>query len=98
MNILKEIQSFFGRIFSKTKRLEAGNKEIDNNEKRNSKKKFMNTLKEDTKKQASKEQILEAVEKNPELLYTLSYKRLTQLNEIYEEKIKELKEKIKSNS
>ena len=38
---------------------------------------------------------LQEVEKNPSLIDNLSYKRLKQLNQIYEERINELELKLK---
>ena len=88
------IINFFNKIINsmknKQKRLNSGNnnndiKEIDN---------FMNLLQKDTKEHFNKKEILELVDKNPNLIDSLSYERLVQLNKLYEEKITELEKKL----
>ena len=54
----------------------------------------MDTLQKDSKKYFNKKSILNEINKNPDLINTLSYSRLVQLNEIYEEKINELEKRI----
>ena len=90
--MFKNIISYLKRIFIKQKKLNSGNFETeiliksDNN--------FIDSLKNDNKKYFNKKSILEEINKNPNLIDTLSYSRLVQLNSLYEEKINELKTKI----
>ena len=55
---------------------------------------FIDLLQKENKDYINKQKILDMIDKNPDLINTLSYERLLQLNRIYEEKINELKIKI----
>ena len=92
MKTLDKIKSFFRRFFSNQKKLPEAKcemKDIKDEED------FMETLQKDAKNYANKNKILEEINNNPNLIYSLSYPRLLQLNQLYEEKISELEKKIK---
>ena len=55
---------------------------------------FMDSIKKDSKEYLNKKSILDEINKNPDLIDTLSYSRFVQLNSLYEERISELKTKI----
>jgi len=56
---------------------------------------FFETLKKDTKHYFDKNNILDDINKNPNLIYSLSYTRLVQLNKLYEERISQLEMQLK---
>lgn len=92
MKIFENIISYFKRIFVKQKKLNSGILEKDTlNKKENT---FMDSIKKDSKEYLNKKSILDEINKNPDLIDTLSYSRLVQLNSLYEERISELKTKI----
>lgn len=92
MKIFENMISYFEKFFSKTKKLDCGtSKQEMLHEKENV---FLNTLQKDNKDYFNKKTILEQIDQNPELIYSLSYSRLVQLNGIYEERISELERKI----
>ena len=92
MRIFENIVNYLKKIFSKQKQLNSGEeKQKIPNKKGLS---FMDTLQKDSKKYFNKKSILNEINKNPDLINTLSYSRLVQLNEIYEEKINELEKRI----
>ena len=92
MRIFENIVNYLKKIFSKQKQLNSGEakQKIPNKEELS----FMDTLQKDSKKYFNKKSILNEINKNPDLINTLSYSRLVQLNEIYEEKINELEKRI----
>lgn len=92
MNIFENIVNYFKRFFSKQKTLPSG--EIEQDALPRKENTFINSLQKESKDYINKQSILDAIDKNPELIDTLSYERLVQLNIIYEEKINELKRKI----
>ena len=51
---------------------------------------FMESLQKDTQNHLYKNEILDEIERNPELIDKLSYERLVKLNQLYDEKITEL--------
>ena len=55
---------------------------------------IVNMLKEENKKQKTKDDIIDAIEEHPEILDTLPVQRLVELNQLYDEKIKENSEEI----
>lgn len=92
MKIFENIINYFKRIFVKQKKLNSGILEKDTlNKKENT---FMDSIKNDSKEYLNKKSILDEINKNPDLIDTLSYSRLVQLNSLYEERISELKTKI----
>lgn len=92
MKIFENIINYFKRIFVKQKKLNSGILEEDTlNKKENT---FMDSIKKDSKEYLNKKSILDEINKNPDLIDTLSYSRLVQLNSLYEERISELKTKI----
>lgn len=92
MKIFENIINYFNRIFVKQKKLNSGSFEKDVlNKKENT---FMDSVKKDSKEYLNKKSILDEINKNPDLIDTLSYSRLVQLNSLYEERISELKTKI----
>ena len=92
MKIFENIINYFKRIFVKQKKLNSGILEKDTlNKKENT---FMDSIKKDSKEYLNKKSILDEINKNPDLIDTLSYSRLVQLNSLYEERIIELKTKI----
>lgn len=92
MKIFENIINYFKRIFVKQKKLKSGILEKDTlNKKENT---FMDSIKKDSKEYLNKKSILDEINKNPDLIDTLSYSRLVQLNSLYEERISELKTKI----
>ena len=92
MKIFENIINYFKRIFVKQKKLYSGILEKDTlNKKENT---FMDSIKKDSKEYLNKKSILDEINKNPDLIDTLSYSRLVQLNSLYEERISELKTKI----
>lgn len=92
MKIFENIINYFKRIFVKQKKLNSGILEKDTlNKKENT---FMDSIKKDSKEYLNKKSILDEINKKPDLIDTLSYSRLVQLNSLYEERISELKTKI----
>lgn len=92
MKIFKNIISYFRMIFVKQKKLDSGNFEIETENKRENT--FIDSIKKDKKEYFNKKSILDEINKNPNLIDTLSYSRLVQLNSLYEERINEVKTKI----
>ena len=92
MNIFYKLKKFIMSIFKPQKQLTEGEKQenvivkVDN---------YIDSIQNSTKNDLYKKEILEEIDKNPSLIDTLSYKRLKQLNQIYEEKINELELKLK---
>lgn len=92
MNIFERILNYFKRIFSRQKMLPSG--EVEQDVFSNKENTFIDLLQKENKDYINKQKILDMIDKNPDLINTLSYERLLQLNSIYEEKINELKIKI----
>lgn len=92
MNIFERILNYFKRIFSRQKMLPSG--EVEQDLLSNKENTFIDLLQKENKDYINKQKILDMIDKNPDLINTLSYERLLQLNSIYEEKINELKIKI----
>lgn len=92
MKIFEDIFNYFKRIFKKQKKLNSGFYEKDTLIKKENS--FMTLLKKDSKDYINKKNILDEINKHPDLIDTLSYSRLVQLNSLYEERINELKIKI----
>ena len=92
MSIFYKLKNFILSIFNSTKRLnegienESNIKRIDN---------FADSLQKDVQKKIQKKDILNEIDNNPDLIDTLPYTRLVQLNRLYEERIKELENIIK---
>ena len=93
MKVIENIINYFKSKFSKQKKLTSGefNKEIKDDNNENS---YMDLLRKESKQYFNKISILDEINKNPELIDTLPYTRLVQLNEIYSERINELERKI----
>lgn len=92
MKLFQNIINFFKRVFVKQKKLNSGVLEKSTlNKKENT---FMDSIKKDSKEYFNKKNILEEINRNPQLIDTLPYSRLVQLNSLYEERISELKAKI----
>ena len=92
MKIFENIIKYLKKIFSSQKNLNSGEKEQENliNEKNI----FKDSLQRKSKENLNKKRILDEINKNPNLINTLSYSRLVQLNNLYEERISELERKI----
>ena len=58
------------------------------------KKDFKKSIKEDIKLQTCKEDIIEEINKNPDLMYNMKYERLEQLSKLYDGKIEEVQQQI----
>ena len=92
MNIFYKLKKFIMSILKPQKQLTEGEKQentavkVDND---------IDSLQNSTKNNLQKKEILKEVDKNPSLIDNLSYKRLKQLNQIYEERINELELKLK---
>ena len=91
MKLLNKIIEFFKRIKSKPKSL---NEAKTNVEYIDSNRNFLENLQKDTKGYFNKNEILDEIDNNVELIYTLSYERLVQLNKLYEETNLELEKKL----
>ena len=92
MKIFENIINYIKKIFSGKKRLNSGKIKQDvSNNKENS---FMDILQKDSREYINKKNILDEINKNPDLIDTLPYSRLVQLNRMYEERIKELEIRI----
>ncbi len=87
---LKDILNYIKGIFMKPKMLDTAKKQENNIPKNNT----INSIKKGGKDFINKRKILKEIDKNPELIDTLPYARLVELNKIYEERIKELKTEI----
>lgn len=92
MNIFYKLKKFLMSILKPQKKLNEGKKQestivkVDN---------YIDSLQKNTKNNLYKKEILEEIDKNPNLINSLSYTRLKQLNQIYEERINELEIKLK---
>ena len=92
MNIFNKLKKFIISFLDPKKRLDEGKKseikieKIDN---------FIDSLQKNTQNHFYKNEILKEIDKNPNLIDTLSYSRLVQLNQLYSEKIAELENKLK---
>lgn len=92
MNIFYKLKKFIMLIFKHQKQLTEGEKNEDTSVKVDN---YIDFLQKNTQNHLYKKEILKEVDKNPSLIDTLSYKRLKQLNQIYEERINELELKLK---
>ena len=90
MNILEKLKLIIRNFFSQEKRLKISTRENETKADIVKNNRFNELLKEDTKNHFNKNEIIDELEKNPNLIYKLSYTRLVQLNQLYDEKIKEL--------
>ena len=94
MNIIEKLKLIIHNFFGREKRLKIGARENEtktNNIKNN---RFNELLKENVKNQFNKNEIIDEIEKNPNLIYKLNYSRLVQLNQLYDEKIKKLEKRL----
>jgi len=82
MKIIDKIIDFVKSIFIHPELLVEGQETKVSEQKINN---FMESLQKDTKNE-----ILDEIERNPELIDKLSYERLVKLNQLYDEKITEL--------
>ena len=92
MNLFYKLKKFIMSILKPQKQLTEGKKHEDTAVKVDN---YIDSLQNNTKNDLQKKEILKEVDKNPNLIDTLSYKRLKQLNQIYEERINELELKLK---
>ena len=92
MNIFYKLKKFIMSILKPQKKLTEGEKHEDTAVKVDN---YIDSLQNSTKNDLQKKEILKEVDKNPNLIDILSYKRLKQLNQIYEERINELELKLK---
>ena len=92
MNIFYKLKGFIMSILNHQKKLTEGEKQENTTVKVDN---YIDSLQNSTKNDLQKKEILKEVNKNPNLIDTLSYKRLKQLNQIYEERINELELKLK---
>ena len=92
MNIFYKLKKFIMSILKPQKQLTEGKKQENTTVKVDN---YIDSLHNNTKNDLQKKEILKEVEKNPSLIDNLSYKRLKQLNQIYEERINELELKLK---
>ena len=96
MKIINKILYFIKDFFNKNKRLEEGTSDhILQSKKISQNLTFQDKLKTDTNKYSNISSIIDDIDKSPDLIYTLSYSRLVQLNHLYEERIKELELELK---
>ena len=94
MNILEKLKLIIRNFFSQEKRLKISTRENETQADIVKNNRFNELLKEDTKNHFNKNEIIDELEKNPNLIYKLSYTRLVQLNQLYDEKIKELEKRL----
>lgn len=94
MNILEKLKLIIRNFFSQEKRLKISTRENETKADIVKNNRFNELLKEDTKNHFNKNEIIDELEKNPNLIYKLSYTRLVQLNQLYDEKIKELEKRL----
>ena len=92
MNIFYKLKKFIMSILKPQKQLAEGEKHEDTAVKVDN---YIDSLQKNTQNNLYKKEILEEIDKNPHLIDTLSYKRLKQLNQIYEERINELELMLK---
>ncbi len=92
MNIFYKLKRFIMSILNHQKKLTEGEEQENTTVKVDN---YIDSLQNSTKNDLQKREILEEIDKNPHLIDTLSYKRLKQLNQIYEERINELELKLK---
>ena len=94
MNILEKLKLIIRNFFSQEKRLKISTRENETKADIVKNNRFNELLKEDTKNHFNKNEIIDELEKNPNLIYKLSYTRLVQLNQLYDDKIKELEKRL----
>lgn len=94
MKIINILRNFIYRLFNKTKSLPEGQFETVSPTPTNSYNSFIDSLQAPIKNYSLQTQILNEIDKNPNLIYKLSYQRLVQLNQIYETRIKELEKRL----
>lgn len=88
-NIFNKFISFFRKIFwRKNKTSEVENKYVIENT--DTKEEFKMRLQKEVKENNKKEEIIRKIEENPNIIYELSDERLSQLLELYDEKILKL--------
>lgn len=87
MKIIDKIIDFVKSIFIHPELLVEGQETKVSEQKINN---FMESLQKDTQNYLYKNEILDEIERNPELIDKLSYERLVKLNQLYDEKITEL--------
>lgn len=92
MKILENIMNYLKKIFSKQKKLNSG--EIKQDVLTKQENTFVALFQKDSKDYINKKSILDEINKNPNLIYSLPYSRLVQLNRLYEERINELERRI----
>lgn len=92
MNIFYKLKKFIMSILKPQEQLAEGEKHEDTAVKVVN---YIDSLQNSTKNDLQKKEILEKIDKNPNLIDSLSYNRLKQLNQIYEERINELELKLK---
>ena len=89
---MKNIFRIIKNLFSKQKMLNSG--EYKEDKELRVEKDFVALLKKNTNDYNNKNIIIEEIRKKPQIIDTLSYERLVQLNNLYQERIQELKIKI----
>lgn len=92
MSIFYKLKNFILSIFNSPKELSEGLEDKSNIKKLDS---FADSLQKDVQKKIQKKDILSEIDKNPDLIDSLPYTRLVQLNKLYEERINELENIIK---
>lgn len=95
MIILDRFINFLKSFFTRPKTLSEGQNIKSNKQKIDN---FIDSLQKDTQNHLYKKEILDEIDKNPNLIDSLSYTRLVQLNQLYEERIKKLEAKLKQVS
>ena len=95
MNIINKLKYFLKRIFSSQKMIDSPCYE-KSFVKNNSKEEFLDSIQKDIKTNLNKKQILNDIDKNPDLINHLSYTRLVQLNQLYVDRISEINIEIQT--
>jgi len=95
----EKIKNFFLDIFSMKKveinKVEENNLEKNNEIKEREQINYFEEMKEVSKKEHIKQDIVSIIDKNPELIKTLSLLQLKELNKIYKKIIEEIEKNIK---
>ena len=88
-NLIYHIKNFFYNLFNRKRKIPVSN--IENSPPSEEKNLFTDRLKDDIRKRMVKQKLIEEIEDNPNVLNSLSLERLEQIENMYDEIIKENK-------
>jgi len=89
-NLFEKLKGFFGKFFKKNETISDSNELKENIKEAQENNSFIESLKREIDVNENKIDLIEEIDKNPDLIYEMPDDRLKQLIKLYDEKILEI--------